>query len=119
MKKAFKYICVFLALMSVLLCGCSSNSSTTKNNNTTTKSTAENTTKTFTVDELKKYNGKNGNPAYVAIGGIVYDVTHADKWNNGEHQEGITAGKDLTKEIERSPHGTDVLKNLPIVGKLK
>ncbi len=32
--------------------------------------------KTFTREELKKYDGQNGNPAYVAINNRVYDVTH-------------------------------------------
>ena len=37
----------------------------------------------------------------------------------GEHKNGITAGKDLSEEINKSPHGKDVLKDLPVVGKLK
>ena len=32
--------------------------------------------KTFTREELKKYDGQNENPAYVAINNRVYDVTH-------------------------------------------
>ena len=35
------------------------------------------TNKTFTRDELRKYNGQNGADAYIAIDGIVYDVTHS------------------------------------------
>jgi Predicted heme/steroid binding protein len=31
--------------------------------------------KQFTLEELKQYNGENGQPAYVAIDGIVYDVS--------------------------------------------
>jgi len=27
--------------------------------------------KTFTIDELSTYNGKDGNPAYIAVEGIV------------------------------------------------
>lgn len=32
--------------------------------------------KTFTPNELAKYNGQNGQPAYVAYKGIVYDVSN-------------------------------------------
>lgn len=52
----------------------------------------------FTVEELAKYNGKNGAKAYVAVGGIIYDVTAISKWSGGNHY-GITAGKVLDKEF--------------------
>lgn len=74
--------------------------------------------KTFTLDELAKFNGKNGQPAYVAIDGTVYDVSAKDAWVDGEHH-GNVAGKDLTKILyEMSPHKDKVLKGLPVVGKL-
>jgi len=38
------------------------------------------TMRTFTEAELSKYNGRNGNPAYVAVNGIVYDVTNIAAW---------------------------------------
>ena len=52
----------------------------------------------FTVDELAKYNGKNGSKSYISVGGIVYDVTDVPKWNGGNHY-GVTAGKVLDKEF--------------------
>lgn len=73
---------------------------------------------TFTLDELKKYDGKNGNKAYVAVDGVVYDVTGNPKWENGEHN-GFSAGNDLTDAIAGSPHGKGVLGKLTVVGKLK
>lgn len=73
--------------------------------------------KTFTLDELAQYDGKNGHDAYVAVEGIVYDVTNAAKWQNGSHY-GVQAGTDCTTAISRSPHGTSVLDGLPIVGTL-
>ena len=79
--------------------------------------TAAATQKVFTLDELKTYDGLNGNPAYVAVSGIVYDVTNVKGWNNGSHQ-GMTAGTDLTSEIGNSPHGTSALDGLTIVGTL-
>ena len=42
--------------------------------------------KTFTYQELQQYNGKNGNPAYIAYKGTVYDVTGSDLWKDGRHQ---------------------------------
>jgi predicted heme/steroid binding protein len=75
--------------------------------------------KTFTLNDLKKYTGKNGTLAYVAVNGKVYDVTHAKRWRNGQHVQGISAGMDLTSAIGESPHGTSVLKDLPVVGILK
>ena len=39
--------------------------------------------KIFTEKELGKYDGQNGNPAYVAIDGVVYDVTNVSAWKDG------------------------------------
>jgi len=106
---------------------CSNTNSNDKKNkaddNKTTSDSSKNLNsseeKLFTLDELSKYDGKNGNSAYVAVNGVVYDVTHAENWNNGEHENGISAGKDLTEELVNSPHGDSVIEKLPIVGKLK
>lgn len=101
-----------------ILSGCASNQSKVQNTTPqgSTQSQVNTSTKQeLTLDDLKKYDGQNGNPAYVAVDGIVYDVTHAKKWKNGKHENGITAGKDLTKEIASSPHGKDVLSDLPVV----
>ena len=60
--------------------------------------------KTFTREELKKYDGQNGNPAYVAINNRVYDVTHIPAWQDGTHH-GNKAGLDLTDVLfNYSPH---------------
>lgn len=79
---------------------------------------AANGTLALTLDQLKQYDGKNGNPAYIAVDGVLYDVSGVRQWKNGSH-EGNTAGKDLTDAIMgKSPHGTSVLDGVPIVGKL-
>lgn len=75
-------------------------------------------TQTFTVTQLAQYNGQNGNKAYVAIDGKVYDVTNIAKWKNGMHQ-GLTAGLDLSTFINQSPHGKGILGNLTVVGTLQ
>ncbi len=50
--------------------------------------------KTFTREELAKFNGQNGQPAYVAISGTVYDVSNKAAWKGGKHH-GNEAGQDL------------------------
>ena len=75
--------------------------------------------KVFTLEELAAYNGKDGQPAYVAVDGLVYDVTASSEWADGEHKMGVTAGQDLTDIIkEKSPHGVAILEKFPVVGKL-
>lgn len=72
----------------------------------------------LTLDQLKQYDGKNGNPAYVAVDGIIYDVTNVRAWKDGMHN-GYAAGNDLTDIIKnKSPHGVKNLEGLPVVGKI-
>ena len=74
--------------------------------------------KDFTLEELSKYNGIDGAKAYVAIDGIIYDVTNVPQWKGGMHMQGLTAGKDLSNYIDSAPHRKRVLNHLPKVGKL-
>ena len=75
--------------------------------------------KTFTTEELSKYNGTNGQPSYVAIDGIVYDVTNVWAWKGGKHKNN-SSGSNITELIKnKSPHGLGVVKKLKPVGKLK
>lgn len=72
----------------------------------------------LTAEELAKYNGKDGQPAYIAVDGIVYDVSNHPAWKDGGHN-GFEAGKDLTEEIKtKSPHGVSKLTEAVEVGKL-
>ena len=71
------------------------------------------------IEELKEYNGKDGQRSYVAVDGIVYDVTDVPEWQNGMHN-GQEAGKDVTEAIKNiSPHGTSMLSKAEKVGYLK
>ena len=77
------------------------------------------TEKVFTTKQLAKFNGQNGQPAYVAINGTVYDVSGKDAWTGGKHH-GNVAGHDLTATLfDKSPHKDKVLAGLPVVGKLR
>lgn len=74
--------------------------------------------KVMTRDELARYNGQDGQPAYVAVEGVIYDVSANPAWQGGCHH-GNLAGQDLTDVIlKKSPHGKRVLKGLPVVGRL-
>ncbi|MFZ5626985.1 MAG: DoxX family membrane protein [Bacillota bacterium] len=72
--------------------------------------------KTFTLEELKKYNGLKGQPAYVAYKGRVYDVSQV--FQNGEHA-GVKAGTDLTELLAKSPHDESIFSKVPQVGTLQ
>lgn len=76
-----------------------------------------NSTKTFTLEELKKYNGKDGNPAFVAVNGVVYDVTNVAAWAAATHF-GLSAGNDLTSQFASCHAGADILSALPKAGNL-
>jgi predicted heme/steroid binding protein len=79
---------------------------------------AANGTLELTLEQLAQYNGKSGNPAYIAVDGVIYDVTNNHHWTTGTH-EGYSAGTDLTDAImAKSPHGISVLGDVPVVGKL-
>ncbi|MGH4119373.1 cytochrome b5 domain-containing protein [Clostridium sp.] len=68
--------------------------------------------------ELAQYDGSMGKPAYVAVNGIVYDVSDNSKWSGGKHF-GLTAGKDLSSQFESCHGASNILSKLPKVGVLK
>lgn len=72
----------------------------------------------FTLQELSRYNGKNGNPAYIAINGTVYDITNNAAWAAGTHF-GLSAGNDLTNEFASCHANQPILNTLPVVGKIQ
>jgi membrane-associated progesterone receptor component len=71
----------------------------------------------ISLEQLSKYNGKNGNPAYVAVEGIVYDVTDNAAWGAATHF-GLTAGKDITEQYKSCHAGQQVISNLKRIGKI-
>lgn len=110
MKKIYLILTIIL-VSSLVLVSCASSSDNVDN-------PAVEDELVLTLEELAEYNGKNGNPAYVAVDGIIYDVTDSSMWGEGEHN-GFEAGKDLTEGIKDvSPHGVSILSRMPIVGKI-
>lgn len=71
----------------------------------------------FSLEELSRFDGKEGRPAYVAYAGKVYEVTDAYLWIDGNHM-GHDAGKDLTEGMNSSPHGNRVIESIKLVGVL-
>lgn len=71
----------------------------------------------FTLEELSSYNGRNGNPAYVAVNGVVYDVTNIAAWGGATHF-GLTAGTDVTSRFASCHAGQPILSKLKVVGKM-
>jgi predicted heme/steroid binding protein len=77
----------------------------------------------FTPAELAEFDGKDGNPAYVAVDGIVYDITGNTYWPGGDHSVcnlDAAAGKDLSDIMDQSPPRMRALiEDQPVVGTLE
>ena len=72
----------------------------------------------LTLQELSRFDGKEGRPAYIAYRGNVYDVTDSFLWMGGRHQALHQAGEDLTDVLDDAPHGLDLLERVPWIGTL-
>ena len=114
MKRHFTILVVMILLISLFVIGCNQPKQPDDGLNSPGDTGIE-----LTLEELAVYNGKDGSPAYVAVDGVIYDVTNSPKWADGEHN-GYSAGQDLTDIIkEKSPHGVSKLSKVPAVGKIK
>jgi endoglucanase len=75
----------------------------------------------MTKEELANFDGKNGAKMYVAVNGLVYDVTGLDAWKTGEYLGG-KAGTEISGQIHvkirEAPHNVKVLGERKLVGKL-
>lgn len=79
---------------------------------------AQSNQRTFTIGELATFTGKNGRSAYIAVNGVVYDVTNNRAWAAATHF-GLIAGKDYTQEFASCHAGQQsILATLPVVGRL-
>jgi len=76
----------------------------------------------ISLDEVAKHTGKNGNSCWVAVDGIVYEISGFVLWVEGEHKPSggrAKCGKDLSEAIQQSPHGKSKLKLLKEIGPLQ
>lgn len=80
--------------------------------------TAPGQNRVFTLQELADYTGRDGKPAYIAVDGLVYDMSQVPEWKGGTHI-GYAAGQDVTQILDTiAPHGREQLEGIPVVGKL-
>lgn len=73
----------------------------------------------MTIAELAKYDGLAGRAAYVAVGGVIYDVSTSQFWKESDQEKGHQAGRDLTEELKSAPHLKAVIERSPVVGKIE
>ncbi len=92
-----------------------------QNNQQTSNSTSipitsvvSDTLKTFSLQELASYNGISGKPAYVAVDGLVYDLSSI--FMGGQHR-GYSAGQDLSVAFH-GQHPESFLSKYKVVGQL-
>lgn len=69
----------------------------------------------FTSEELGQYDGTNGTSQYVAVDGIVYDMSEV--FESGEHYSHF-AGEELTSEFY-SYHELNEITKYPVVGEME
>ncbi len=123
MTSRLKWTALILTMLLVLLMamGCSTEQPQVETDEPVVSEPVENEEElpTFTLEELAEFDGKDGARAYVAVQGVIYDVTDLPRWKGGTHN-GYDAGQDLTDIIiNKSPHGLSVLDRATKVGVLE
>ena len=115
-RKTRHLLLLSLILITAIVVGaCSGASGTTG----TTETAGNGTDQTFNLEELAQYDGLEGRKAYIAVDGVVYDVTEIPQWKDGIHQGRFQAGKDYSEAIRsESPHGLSMLSRATKVGVL-
>lgn len=63
--------------------------------------------KRLTLEELSRFDGKEGRPAYFGYKGKIYDVSSSKLWEEGSHMKKHPAGTDLTEIMSTAPHGDE------------
>ena len=73
----------------------------------------------MTKEELTFFTGQQGQKAYVAVNGKVYDVTESSYWREGKHLDVHQAGRDLSAELLVAPHVRSLIERFPVVAELE
>lgn len=71
----------------------------------------------FTKSQLALRNGQDKPQIWVALHGVIYEVTDSRLWKNGKHHE-HWAGQDLTDELKDAPHTEKVFEKFKAIGRL-
>lgn len=74
-------------------------------------------TREVTTAELAAATCADGAECWLAVNGIVYDMSGFPSWMPGPHH-GIAPGTDATAQFVDSGHGLAYLEKMPVVGSL-
>ena len=77
--------------------------------------------KQISLSLLRRNNGDRSAPKWVAVHGIVYDVTDCPKWKNEMHEHLHFPGQELTEELAEAPHSESVFSHpcVKVIGRLQ
>ncbi|GAB3624958.1 hypothetical protein GCM10027418_30440 [Mariniluteicoccus endophyticus] len=74
-------------------------------------------TVSVTPAELAAARCEDGQRCWLAVDGVVYDMSVFPKWARGRHH-GVEAGTDATEKFVKSGHARAYLEKMPVVGRL-
>lgn len=124
----FAFLALFTLAIVLVAAACGGSSTATSASEAVTTVPDSVTTATsateweFTLAELADFDGKEGRPAYVAVDGVVYDVSDSSRWPQGTHSScnlGASAGQDLSDVIRQAPASMrSLMEQMPVVGSL-
>jgi len=120
MMKRLMVVIALLALLAAFFASCGGDGDTATGPD---KEVVEAGGTSFTLAELADFDGKDGRPAYVAVDGVVYDVSGSSQWPEGDHAPcglDAAAGKDLSDVLEQAPaRMRTLIEAMPVVGTLQ
>ena len=106
---------IIVLLLTATACSAAQSSAATTDGQTTAATTEQ----TFTLEQLAQFDGQNGNKAYIAVDGVVYDVTDVAVWDHKQHAGKFTAGQDYSAELKsQAPHSASMLSQAKRIGVL-